>query len=74
MHDQTRRDFLATTAAIGAAGLATGLVAPLGFAGCAQQAGRPPAVVRVGLVGCGGRGSGAADGTPPPNPRVDPLA
>ena len=74
MHDQTRRDFLATTAAIGAAGLATGLVAPLGFAGWAQQAGRPPAVVRVGLVGCGGRGCGAANDTLTANPDVKLVA
>jgi anaerobic selenocysteine-containing dehydrogenase len=73
MSDQTRRDFLATTAAIGAAGIASGLVAPLGFAGWTQAAGAGK-TVRIGLVGCGGRGSGAANDTLTANPSVTLVA
>ncbi|MFN5497311.1 MAG: Gfo/Idh/MocA family protein, partial [bacterium] len=69
MHDQSRRDFLATTAAIGAAGL----VAPLGFGGWSQAKG-PGRLVRIGLVGCGGRGSGAANDTLTANPDVKLVA
>jgi predicted dehydrogenase len=44
----TRRDFLTTSAALAAAGLAAGV----------HAAG--PDVLKVGLIGCGGRGTGAA--------------
>src|SRR5262245_9920932 len=58
----TRRDFLKTSAAIGGA-----LAAPAILAGCASTKPHPAAIakldktLRIGLVGCGGRGSGAAD-------------
>jgi predicted dehydrogenase len=50
----TRRDFLKTTAAT-----AAGLLATQAFASNALAAGSD--VIKVGLVGCGGRGTGAAD-------------
>jgi predicted dehydrogenase len=49
----TRRDFLRTSAAVGGA-LTGGLIVPGAYA-----AGND--VIKVGLVGCGGRGSGAAE-------------
>ncbi len=49
-----RRDFVKTTAAIGAGAVAGGL-----FTGSASAAGRAERI-RVGLIGCGGRGTGAA--------------
>ena len=48
---ESRREFLQATAAIGTAALA----ANMGYA----QA-QAPDVIKVGLIGCGGRGSGAA--------------
>ena len=50
----SRRDFLKTTAVLGGAALA----APLTIARGAHAAGSD--VIKVGLIGCGGRGSGAA--------------
>lgn len=87
MQDHTRREFLALTAAISAAGL----VAPEGFglrmasaqeakagdakssasAVGAQAAGK---IVRIGLIGCGGRGSGAANDSLTANPNVKLVA
>ena len=88
MQDHTRREFLALTAAISAAGL----VAPEGFglrmasaqetkagdaksstsaAGAQAVLGK---VVRIGLVGCGGRGSGAANDSLTANPNVKLVA
>jgi hypothetical protein len=49
----SRRDFIRTTAAAGAGAAVFG--APAG----AWAA--PRATIRVGLIGCGGRGSGAAN-------------
>ena len=69
MHDQSRRDFLATTATIGAAGL----VAPLGFGGWSQAKG-PGKSIRIGVIGCGGRGSGAANDTLTANPDATIVA
>ena len=51
----TRREMLARTGALGAGILASNLVLP----GTARAA--APDVLRVGLVGCGGRGTGACD-------------
>jgi predicted dehydrogenase len=51
----SRRDFLKSTAAVGAAAVA----AHLSLASSARAAGDD--VIKVGLIGCGGRGSGAAD-------------
>ncbi len=50
----SRRDFLRSTAVVGAAALATNVDALPGF----RVAGRDE--LRVGVVGCGGRGTGAA--------------
>lgn len=50
----TRRDVLRTTAALAAAGLA-----PAGLAAAALPRRANP-VLRIGLIGCGGRGTGAA--------------
>jgi myo-inositol 2-dehydrogenase/D-chiro-inositol 1-dehydrogenase len=81
MQDQTRREFLALTAAVSAAGL----VAPAGFgmrlasaqdtapAGGTGGAGGGK-IVRIGLVGCGGRGSGAANDSLTANPNVRIVA
>ncbi len=49
----SRRDFLKTSAAVAGATLASGLAVPLVHAGGSD-------VLKVGLVGCGGRGTGAA--------------
>ena len=51
--DGSRRDFLKGTAAVAGAALAANLIAPKAHAGGAD-------LIRVGLIGCGGRGSGAA--------------
>ncbi|MCX7665151.1 MAG: Gfo/Idh/MocA family oxidoreductase [Gemmataceae bacterium] len=55
----TRRDFLTTTAAAGAALSLTGGV----FGGTSEA-------VKVGIVGCGGRGSGAAENILDADPQV----
>ena len=51
---QTRRDFIKTSAALGAA-----LAAPAIISGNLMAAANSD-TLRIGLVGCGGRGSGAA--------------
>ena len=51
-HESSRRDFLKTSAAAGAA------AATLGIARSAHAAGSD--VLKIALVGCGGRGTGAA--------------
>jgi predicted dehydrogenase len=53
----TRREMLARTGAVGAGILASNLILP----GTAKAV--VPDILRVGLIGCGGRGSGAADQT-----------
>jgi predicted dehydrogenase len=50
----SRRDFLKGTTAAAAATLSTGLAAPLVHAAGSDA-------IKVGLIGCGGRGSGAAE-------------
>ena len=57
MQDPTRRDFLATTAAAGAASL----VAPMGFAGYVRADSLGKDMINIAVIGCGGRGSGAAN-------------
>jgi predicted dehydrogenase len=52
---QTRRDFLKSSAIIGGAIAAGTLITPPAFGQQANQ------TLKVGLVGCGGRGSGAAN-------------
>lgn len=54
----SRREFLSTTAAAGAGALAGGLVLPRGVQAAAWAGGSDS--IRVGIVGCGGRGTGAA--------------
>jgi predicted dehydrogenase len=49
----SRRDFLKTSAVVAGTTLASGLIVPAVHAGGSD-------VLRVGLVGCGGRGTGAA--------------
>lgn len=49
----TRRDFLKTTAVLGAGAMISPLASGRGFAGGSDT-------LRVGLIGCGGRGTGAA--------------
>jgi predicted dehydrogenase len=49
----SRRDFLKTSAAVAGATVASGLIAPAVHAAGSD-------VLKVGLVGCGGRGTGAA--------------
>lgn len=71
MAHTTRRDFIATTAAVGAAGL----IAPVGFGSWqVQNASAGGKVVRIGLIGCGGRGSGAANDSLSINPNVRIVA
>ncbi len=53
----TRRDFLAAGAAVGAGALAGGLMIPRGVQAAAWAGGAD--TVRLGLIGCGGRGTGA---------------
>lgn len=53
----TRRDFLTTSAAVGAGALAGGLVLPRGLQAAAWAGGAD--TIRLGLIGCGGRGTGA---------------
>ncbi|MCE2881098.1 MAG: Gfo/Idh/MocA family oxidoreductase [Planctomycetaceae bacterium] len=65
MPEHSRREFLATTAAIGAAGL----IAPTGFGAwrAPRQSGDQ---LGVAVIGCGGRGSGAANDTLTANTNV----
>ena len=75
MHEPTRREFLAVSAAVGAAG-AVAAVAPAGFGLLQQSAGNtaPARILNVGVIGCGGRGSGAANDTLSANPNVRIVA
>ena len=56
-HNSSRRDFLKGSAGVVAGAAAAGSILPVGgvFAGGVDE------TVKVGLVGCGGRGSGAAE-------------
>ncbi|HYD02304.1 MAG TPA: Gfo/Idh/MocA family oxidoreductase [Phycisphaerales bacterium] len=54
--DLTRRDLIKATAAAGAVALTAGLP----FASAAGATGRGAARLKVGVIGCGGRGTGAA--------------
>jgi len=62
----TRRDFLKTTGAVAAASALSGVAVPSVHAAGSD-------VINIGLVGCGGRGTGAAANDPfaprgPPQP------
>jgi len=71
MNDPSRRDFLAATAAVGAASL----VAPSGFGAWESiQAASPGKTINIGLIGAGGRGSGAANDSLSINPNVRIVA
>ena len=63
----TRRDFLKTTAVAGSA-----LAANVGFLSNLHAAGSD--TIKVGLIGCGGRGSGAADNVLHSAPNVHIVA
>ena len=52
--DASRRDFLKTTSAVAAGALLGGLAMPRNVHAAGSD------VLRVGLIGCGGRGTGAA--------------
>src|SRR5262249_25620507 len=54
MSEQNRRDFLKTSTVAGAA-----LAAPLSLVGNVHAEGKD--TIKVGVIGCGGRGSGAAE-------------
>src|SRR5216110_2102578 len=62
-----RRDFLAASAAAGATLAAAGAFAAGAYAGGNDE-------IKVGLVGCGGRGSGAADNVLHAAPNVEVVA
>ena len=70
MHEQSRREFLAATAALGAASL----IAPAGFGALQSAAGAASKSINIGLIGCGGRGSGAANDTLTANANVRIVA
>ena len=71
MNEPSRRDFLATTAAVGAASL----IAPNGFGAWESiQAAAPGKIINIGLIGAGGRGSGAANDSLSINPNVRIVA
>jgi len=71
MSDPTRRDFLAATAAVGAASL----IAPNGFGAWESlQAASSGKTINIGLIGAGGRGSGAANDSLSINPNVRIVA
>jgi predicted dehydrogenase len=71
MPESTRRDFLATAAHGSAALAAAGLVAPA-LAGPRRRSALDS--VNIGLVGCGGRGSGAANDSLSVNPEARLVA
>ncbi len=75
MHEPSRREFIALTAAVGAAG-AVAAVAPAGFGLLQTAAGNaaPARMLNIGIIGCGGRGSGAANDTLMANPNVRIVA
>ena len=66
--DFSRRDMIKTTAAIGAAAAFASLGSNFAHAAAASD------VIRVGLVGCGGRGTGAAGDITVPNDNVHLVA
>ncbi len=70
-NDSSRRNFMADTLAIGAASV----VAPYAF-GTISKGTRPSAngFINVALIGCGGRGAGAANDTLTGNPGVRLVA
>jgi predicted dehydrogenase len=66
--DLSRRDLIKTTAAITAAATFASLGSNFAHAAAASD------TIRVGLIGCGGRGSGAAGDCTLPNERVNLVA
>ena len=54
----TRRNFLSNSAAVGASAIAGGLMLPRALQAAAWAGGTD--TIRLGLIGCGGRGTGAA--------------
>ena len=75
MSEPTRRDFLATSAALGAAGIVAPLAAgALDFASLQSATNGAKKIINIGLIGCGGRGSGAANDTLTANKNVRIVA
>lgn len=73
--DASRRTFLAASAAASAAVMLGGCVAPGGRTAPAIRTGKPRADrIRVGLIGCGGRGTGAARDAVHSSPNVEIVA
>ncbi len=75
MSNPTRRDFIANTASATAAIGAAAFLVPEGFG--AWQTTKPAAsgrVINIGLIGAGGRGSGAANDSLSANPNVRVVA
>lgn len=69
--DSTRRDFLSTTTALGAAAGAASLLSPRAFGFAPTPQGK---TLNLGLVGCGGRGAGAANDSLSANTNVKLVA
>ncbi len=72
----SRRDFILTSAAISASAIAGGCVGPeqRAGAGAIWWPGRRTDKLRVGLIGCGGRGTGAAQDCLNSAPNVEVVA
>ena len=68
--DWTRREFVATTAAVAGAAALSGLVIPRASGATGRGAGR----LKVGVIGCGGRGTGAAVNALEASPDVELIA
>ncbi len=66
-YDWTRRDFVKTTAALGAASLVPSALA-------SRLDRRADDTIRVGMIGCGGRGTGAAFNALAAHPKVQIVA
>jgi len=71
MSESSRREFLAVSAVAGAAAFVT----PRGFgAWQSTGSGAPSKMINIGVIGCGGRGSGAANDTLTANKNVRIVA
>lgn len=68
MSETTRREFLKTTAAVGAVAAAATMAIPRGVYAAGSDR------IKVGLIGCGGRGTGAAGNSASASPRVQIVA
>lgn len=66
-----RRDFVKASAALGAAGVMGGILSP---AFASKLSGSTANTIRVGVIGCGGRGTGAAVNSLEAHPAVSIVA